>query len=428
MAALALALALLTTRLDAWLGVAVNEGFAELYSFDPDGARTILSVIASSMITVAGMTFSITMLTLQLATTQFGPRVLRNFMRDRGNQLVLGTFISSFVYCLVAMGAVHGDQDQGSVPHLAVAVGMLLALASVGVLIFFIHHIATAIRLETVLTELAAEARATVDRLYPTQAGADDVPGEEGPANAGPGESFDAGAMEVRAVVSGYVQQADVAALLTLAVEHDLRVRIDARPGRFVAAGDVLLRAAPASGMTEALAEEMRGALVVGANRTPEQNLEFAVRRIVELAQRALSPGVNDPTTALYCVDRLGEVLRRMAGRQVPSPVRLDGDGNVRIVTEVLTLHEIAGPACTAIVRYGLTDPDVVNAVVRILDLVAEEATPAERLPLAELRDAILRTAHEKTSPSFDRAAIGAPSGNGRRAGGPAGRHHPSSD
>jgi uncharacterized membrane protein len=145
--------------------------FGWLYTFGPEGARAVLSAIAGSMITVAGLTFSITMLTLQLASSQFGPRLMRSFMRDRGNQLVLGTFIATFLYCLLVLRTVRGTEGPALCRTLAVAFGVLLAIASIAVLIYFIHHIATSIRVETLLAQLAAETASAIDRLYPERLG-----------------------------------------------------------------------------------------------------------------------------------------------------------------------------------------------------------------------------------------------------------------
>ncbi|MDQ3559511.1 MAG: DUF2254 domain-containing protein, partial [Pseudomonadota bacterium] len=323
MAGVAIALSFVLVRVDTWLGVEVVRDLGWLYTFGPEGARAILSAVASSMITVAGLTFSITMLTLQLASSQFGPRLLRNFMRDRGNQIVLGTFIATFVYCLLVLRTVRGTEESSFVPHISVAFGVLLALASIAVLIYFIHHVATAIRIETLLAELAAEARAAVDRLYPERFGHDAAPVEK-PAERSIPSDFEHEARPVSATASGYVQRIDVDALLKLATEHDLLVRIDANPGRFVTERDAILAAYPPGRVSDENADRLRGALVIGQECTPDQDLEFSIRRIVEIAQRALSPGINDPTTALYCIDRLGEALGRLAERDIPSAMRFD--------------------------------------------------------------------------------------------------------
>jgi uncharacterized membrane protein len=171
MALSAIALSFVLIEVDALRDVAQTDNPTALFTFGPEGARATLSVIASSMITVASLIFSITMLSLQLASSQFGPRTLGNFMQDRSNQIVLGTFIATFLYCLFVLRSVRGIEGSSFVPHLAVAFGVLMATASVAVLLYFIHHIATSIRVETLLENLAVEGCAAVDRVFPERLG-----------------------------------------------------------------------------------------------------------------------------------------------------------------------------------------------------------------------------------------------------------------
>lgn len=406
MAGGAIAVSFILIQVDTWLDAETLRDSGLLYSFGPEGARAILSVIASSMITVAGLTFSITMLTLQLASSQFGPRLLRNFMRDRGNQIVLGTFITTFVYCLLVLRTVRGTEESHFVPHISVAFGVLLALASIAVLIYFIHHVASSIRIETLLAELAAETHAAVDRLYPERIGHDPPALDERSAEHPIPADFDNLARSIRAAESGYVQRIDADALLRLATEDDLIVRIDARPGRFVSERCVLFTAHPKERISDGIAGKLRGAIVIGQERTPEQDLEFSIRRIVEIAQRALSPGINDPTTALYCLDRLGEALERVAGRGIPSPMRFDEDRRLRIMTDVISLEELACPAFAAIARYGMRDADVIARLLRIMRLVSRIAPLEGRRAITALSAAIEAESREHTSLDFDRQVV----------------------
>jgi len=414
MAASAVALSFVLLKVDTWLGAETVRDLGWLYTFGPEGARAVLSAIASSMITVAGLTFSITMLTLQLASSQFGPRLLRNFMRDRGNQIVLGTFIATFVYCLLVLRTVRGTEGSSFVPHLAVAFGVLLALASIGVLIYFIHHIATSIRIETLLASLAAETHAAVDRLYPERLGRDPPPDATSAEGLVP-SGFERDARTMRADASGYVQRVDLDTLLRLATEHDLLVRIAARPGRFVTEHDELYYAHPAERVSATIAEQLRGAFVIGQERTPEQDLQFSTRRIVEIAQRALSPGINDPTTALYCIDRLGETLGRLAERDIPSPLRFDESGGLRVITDVISLENLACPAFAAIARYGLEDADVIARLLGAMDALSQTARPEARRAIVDLSEAIRRDSQSKAALQFDRQTIGAAAAAGSR-------------
>jgi len=406
MSGVAIALSFVLVQVDAWLSVEVVRNFDLLYTFGPEGARAILSVIASSMITVASLIFSITMLTLQLASSQFGPRVLRNFMRDRSNQIVLGTFIATFLYCLLVLRTVRGTQASGFVPHLSVAFGTLFAIASVAVLIYFIHHIATSIRIETLLAHLAAETRSAVDRLYPERMGQDSSRDKDETAQYPIPSDFEGCARQVYVDGSGYVQRIGVDALMRIAIEHDLVVRIEGRPGRFVNEGDAILVAYPRDRVSDEIANDLGGALVVGLDRTPEQDLEFSIRRIVELAQRSLSPGINDPTTALYCIDRLGEAFGRLADREIPSPTRFDENRQLRIVTEINTLGELACHAFAAIARYGITDVDVIARLLSTMDKLSRSSPREACEAIMRLREAIRRESEKQVALAFDREVV----------------------
>jgi uncharacterized membrane protein len=385
LAAAATALAFAMTQLDAALDRGAYVDIELLHLFGPEGARSILSVIASSMITVAGLTFSITMLTLQLATSQFGPRLLRNFMRDRGNQLVLGIFLGTFIYCLLVLRTVKGVEGASFVPHLAVAIGVLLALASLAMLIYFIHHTAHSIRIETILASLAAETDAAIDRLYPDKVG-------QGPSDPAVRDLPDfSDGHAVRAKSGGYVQAIDGAQLMDVASRHGLVVHIIARPGSFVTPCDALLLVLPPSELPAGVESELGAALVVGNERTPDQDLDFSVRRIVEIAQRSLSPSVNDPTTALYCIDRLRQTFVRLADRRPPATLRVDGQGCVRVIAEPVPFEELACNAFGAVVRYAGKDSEVVQALASALDQVIGVAGIEGNPKLAALRFAVRR-------------------------------------
>lgn len=327
-------LSVLTLWFDAWHA---NGGTAEwvepvLYSGGPEGAREVLSIIAGSMITVAGVVFSITIVALALASNQFGPRLLSSFMSDRGNQVTLGTFLAGFVYCLLVLRKTRtGDVER--VPHLSVAVAVLLAVAGISVLIYFIHHVAERIQAPNLVASIAGELRRDADRLFPhapalTNARAvpvGDLPGD-----------FDERSRPAEAQRSGFVTVVDLDRMLALARERDLVVRLEARPGRFVVRGTTLATVlAPGSAEAElddGHLDEIASCVVVGGRRTALQDYLFPVSQLTEIASRSLSPGINDPNTAISCVQWLGSVLGELAGEPFPSPYLADGDGRVRLV------------------------------------------------------------------------------------------------
>jgi len=348
----------------------------------PEGSRAVLATVAGSMITIASVCFSITIVALQQASSQFGPRLLHNFMRDRGNQFVLGTFIAGFTYCLLILRTVNGTAEHQFVPHLSVTVGLLLALAGVAVLIYFVHHAASSIQAENVIAAVARDLRDAIDRLYPNSIGrgAADVPHARTPLPA----DFEATAVPVPAGASDYLQAVDADRLIRLAVEHDLVLHLDCRPGQFVIKGNPVLRAWPVARCPDEVAGHLRDAFIFGPRRTLFQDVEFAVDQLVEIALRALSPGINDPFTALACVDRLGAAVVEIAARPVPSPLRHDEKGVLRVVAEPVTMAGFADAAFHQIRQAARTNAAV---TLRLLEVIAAVAPQVKD---AGLRDALL--------------------------------------
>jgi uncharacterized membrane protein len=350
------------------------------FSRGPEGARSLLAAVAGSMLTIASVCFSITVLALQQASTQFGPRLLHNFMRDRGNQLVLGTLIAAFTYCLLVLRSVNGTDDDRFVPHLSVTVGLLSGLAGVGVLIYFLHHAAASLQAENVIAAVGRELDAAIDRLYPSRVGA-------GPAAAGDVAPPPEGGAEVTAGASDYLQAVDADTLMRQATEHDLLLTLAYRPGQFVARGSPLLRAWPGERVTDEVAAALRGAFVLGPRRTLLQDVEFAVDQLVEIALRALSPGINDPFTAVACVDRLGAALAEFAGREFPSPRRCDEHRRLRVIAPTITADGIADAAFHQIRQAARGNATV---TLRLLETIAALAPRARG---SAFRPALLRHA-----------------------------------
>lgn len=295
-----------------------------LYSGDPDGARQVLATIAGSMVTVAGVIFSITMVALTLTSQQFGTRLLANYMRDRVNHVTLGTFIAAFVYSLLVMRRVYG-QDEHDVPHLSVTVALVLAVASVSVLIVFIHHVSVTIQAPNLVRSIGREVDVMVRKVYPLDAG---DPAED-PVDGLHVDDEDG--VEVAAGISGYVELVDLDSLLMLATDHDLRISVDTRPGRFIVPTSPFARIWPARAVDDEVRRKAARAVGTGARRTPQQDLEFPMRQLTEMAVRALSPAVNDPFTAVMCVDQLSVGLCDVARRPMPRPVRRDETGRLRV-------------------------------------------------------------------------------------------------
>ncbi len=366
------ALSLLTINLDKATGT--DNRVATLgwtFSRGPEGSRAVLSTVAGSMMTITSVTFSITIVALQLASSQFGPRLLRNFMRDRGNQVSLGTFIATFAYCLLVLRTVNGTEDQRFVPHISVTVGLILALTSLGVLIYFIHHAAASIQAENVIANVGRDLDQAITRLFPEGVGV----GPSGRTGGGPPPAGFEG--ESRPVASGrsdYLQDVDLDRLMELAREHDVVIGVPHRPGKFLIAGGDLARVWPGDRLDDEIAERIRGAFYLGPIRTLTQDVEFAIDQLVEIAVRALSPGVNDPFTAINCVDRLGAALVVLAGREIPSPFRYDDEGRLRLIADASTVVGLVNAAFDQ-VRQAARDDAAVT--IRLLETIAAVAGQA---------------------------------------------------
>ncbi|MGQ9572227.1 MAG: DUF2254 domain-containing protein [Dehalococcoidia bacterium] len=349
-----------------------DEGLIWVYTGGPDGARILLSTIAGSMITVAGVVFSVTILTLSFASSQFGPRLLRNFMRDQGNQIVLGTFLATFIYSILVLRTVRGGADD-FVPYISVTFAIVLALASLGVLIYFIHHVSASIQADNIIAAVGRDLREAIDRLFPAGLGYGS-PGPESGKEQDLPESFEQEAQPIAAEASGYLQAVDNDGLIVLATERDLLLRLERRPGDFVGQEAVLASVWPAGRIDEEVVHGIRQAFILGTRRTPVQDVEFAIDQLVEIAVRALSPGVNDPFTAMTCVDHLGAALTRMVERPIPSACRYDEGGKLRVIADVSTFAGIVDAAFNQIRQYARCSASV---TIRLLETIAEVATHA---------------------------------------------------
>ena len=294
---------------------------AWLYNGGGTGARTLLGAVASSTIGVAGTVFSITIAALSLAAGQMGPRLLRNFTKDRGNQVTLGTYLGTFSYALMVLRSVRTQSEGEFVPHVSLSVSILLAFVCVATLVFFVNHMAGRINVDTVIELVSRDVSAALDRL------GTDEPGPSAP----PAETWH-DARSVPDPRRGYLQQLDDHGLADWAAEHGTAIRLLARPGDYVFPGaPIALVIPPIDGADDAI----RDATALGARRGSSADLEFAMRQLVEVAVRALSPGINDPHTAMSVLERLGGALCELVPRHLPSGVSLRDGRPVLVVPRV---------------------------------------------------------------------------------------------
>jgi uncharacterized membrane protein len=368
MAVGAIALAFTLVALDRSDSIDIS-ALSWIYQGGAEGARAVLSVIAGSMVTVAATAFSITIVALQLASSHFGPRLLRNFMQDQGNQIVLGTFIATFIYCLLVLRTIRGEDHEPFVPQLSVTVGVLLAMASIGVLIYFIHHASTIIQVSHVIADVSHDLEQVTNRLFPAPLGQElDQQGEE--AKDIPAD-FEAAAQPVRAKRTGYLQGIEDEALMEVACDDNLLLQVKAYPGAFILEGGPLVMAYPAHRITQSVSDRINQAFVLGRELTKQQNVAFPIEQLVEIALRALSPAVNDPFTAIRCIDQLAEGLARLASREFPSPYRYDQSRTLRVIAAPVKFETLADTAFNQIRQYGSADTVVIGRLLGAIAAIA---------------------------------------------------------
>lgn len=359
-----------------------------VFSGGVDGARGVLEAIAGGLITVTGVVFSVTIVALQLASTQFTPRILRNFTADRGNQLVLGVFIGTFTYTLLVLRTVRSADDGESpfVPRVAVTLAVVLVLVAIGFLIFYINHSARSIQVAAILDRVAGRTIGDVRRLFPEQIGHADEAAPPGPRPA------DQPSVTVAAESAGYLQAVDGQSLFRLGKGRRLVIVMEPHIGDFVLPGQALARVSPPGQADEAVIREVRKAFLLGPERTPEQDVEFGIVEISDIAIKALSPGINDPTTAFRCIDRLSEVLLEMGTRAPPRPWRTE-EGKVHYLARHPTFERAVGLAFDQIRHFGASNPGVVRKLLEVLARLESLVPPSRRDVLRAQAAAVLRDA-----------------------------------
>ncbi len=408
--------AVVGSALSLWLDrTLLAEGNSEsswFYTGSVEGARSLLSTIAGSLISVAGVTYSITIVALTLASNQFGPRLLRNFMRDLGNQIVLGTYLSAFLFSLLVLRQVHGGEGgeyRAFIPQVSILIAVLLAVLGVGVLIFFIHHIAASIQAPQVIATVADEFREAIDKLYleENDETKDDEASLREELERQIPAAFERNAAEIRIDEGGYLQRIECNQLFDEAVNRDLVIQVACRPGQFLTAGDVVLRAFPAERVDAARRRDLRQTLAMGSQRAIGQDAEFAVDQLVEIALLALSPGVNDSFTAMMVVDRLGEVLSHMAERRPPSPYRTDEKGRLRLIDQPLAFTKMFDAAFTQIRQNSADNLAVMLRLFRAAAQIARRLhDPLRQNHLRRFISALYEQASNLSGAPQDREAL----------------------
>jgi len=407
MMVLAMWLAIALPRLDqaGKSGPLAKLGWIHIFHGGADSALTLLSTVAGSMMTVAVTAFSVTLVALTLASQQFGPRVLRNFMVDRSYQFVLGTFIATFIYCLIVLRTIRSAQDHPFVPEISLTVAIVLTIISTGVLIYFIHHASTSIHAWNIIGKIGTELNDSIDELFPLKLLG--LPKHKPRWVVEIPSGFDQEASPIPAAGSGYIQAIDDDLLMRIAKSNDLLLRAKKRAGKFLVQGTELVLVWPGEQVNQKLIRQINDAFLLGKQRTAHQDVEFSIKHLVEIAIRSLSPAINDPFTAIGCIDLLCAALCRLAERDLPSPYVYDDDGNLRLITNPVTFAGLADDAFHQIRQYGRSDAAVTIRLLDAIEVIAKH-THNEMSRMALLRHATMieRGSQEGLAEELDRKEV----------------------
>lgn len=358
---------------------------------DPQVAQVILGAIAASIMTVVSIVFAVMLMTLTLASMQFSPRIIVSFVRDRVTQWTLGIFLGTFCYCVAALPAAR-NAPRPFAPVLTVLGAMLLSVVCVGWLLFFIHHISQAINVNQIVDRIANETMVMIDEMMPhprRHPHLDHEPIDLSTWNT-----------PLLSQSSGYIRYVDLGRLVSLAKSYSVKVHVLRRVGQFVPHGIPYLNVYKGERLTAEGVFELHSAFDFGPSRTLQQDIEFGVLQIVDVALKAISPAVNDPSTAISCVDQISRILIRFASRELPVSLLCDPPGVVRARIAWPDFERILDAAFDQIRMYSKTDLAVSLRMMRALgDIAITLLDPAEQRAIAERGRRIVEGCAEKLHP-----------------------------
>jgi uncharacterized membrane protein len=355
----------------------------------PDAALVILSAVATSMVSLAALVLTITMVVVQLAMGQFSPRIVQRILRDKPSQFAVGIFVATFAHAMIAMRDVRvgGDNGSGTVPGLAVAVAFLLVLTSIAVLVIYVHHIGRSLRVSALIELVGKDTRTQLDIVYPQSAEPDPLADDTS---------------IVLAPRSGVVCHVDFDGLVARARDADCSLELVPALGEFTASGAPLLRVR--DGNPSRIADDVADYIVLGLERTLDQDVAYGLRMLVDIAERSLADSpFLDPTTAVQAIDRLHDCLRQLARRRFPDGLHRDDEGVVRLTVPVMSWEAYVHLAFDEIRQAGAGSPQVARRLRASLEDLRERA-PADRIPVLDEQLAMLEEEVRRVVPEAELA------------------------
>ena len=359
-------------------GVQLSQDGIGKYFFvnSADSARSILSTISGAMIGVAGTVFSVTLVALTLASSQFGPRLIKNFMYVRLNQVVLGSYVATYLYCLFVLNAIKENDSYTFMPIISILVAIIAALVNIILLIIFIHKIATSIQADKVISDISENIHDQIDALYPKEIG---EPLEDEKITIVDNiKSKYINSFTIKSQKSGYLQYIDGESLLKLACKFDVLIELNFRPGDHLVKDIEIAKLYSNTDLNEEEVNTICNQFVLGKTKVGDQDVEFSIHQMVEIASRALSPGVNDPYTAMTCIDNLTSSLCLFTKIKFPSKYRVDEKGNLRIIVNITDFEGLMDASFNQIRQFSEGSTAVIiklmEALITINGFVTKES------------------------------------------------------
>ena len=379
-----------------------REGWIRFFLVESaDSARSILSTISSAMMGVAGTVFSITLVVLTLASSQFGPRLIKNFMYVRLNQVVLGLYISTYLYCLLVLNSISGSNGYTFIPSISILVAIIAAVVNIILLIIFIHQIAISIQADKVVSDISESVFKQVKKLFPEKIG-EEKENEENVDTTAVIAGYQ-NRTSIKSPKSGYLQYLDGESLIKIITKHDALLELYYRPGKHLVEDAEIGLLYSNDKWEKQEFKKIFNPFVIGKTKTSQQDLEYSIHQMVEIAARALSTGVNDPYTAITCIDNLTSILCYLAEAKFPAKYRYDEEGNLRIIADVLDFEGILDTAFNQIRQFSEDSPAVIIRMMEALTTI-HEFTSKESHKIAVIKHAemVLSSGKQNMEEQYD--------------------------
>jgi uncharacterized membrane protein len=369
-----------------------------LFGADAIASHSLLTIIASSMITVAEVVFSITIVALSLTSSQYTSRVLRNFMRDRNNQVVLGVFLGIFAYCLVVIRVIRDGEEGAFIPSLSILGGLILAFVGIAYLIFFIHYISMSIQSSSIIAAAAEETITAIDNLFPQGMGDNDMENSK--------SDLTTTCSPILARNTGYVERIDEDSLMRITCKHKIVVRMESVIGEFIIKGSPLICFSAPNGLDVKIIDNLYETYHISRHRTVDQDAGFGIRQLVDISLKALSPGVNDTTTAVMCINYLAAILVQLASRSIPTARRLH-QGELRMIARAPSFPDLLAEAFNQIRQNAEGNSVILARLLYALEEIAAKTTSLQQREAVQQQAELIDAISERTIPSpYDRKEL----------------------